>query len=79
MYNCICIVSSSECPAQVTTKESLEFESELLESLLLPLGGVEVLPNVQYSYGKLTHAGPLRVGCSRSLPRATLHQYKVTF
>jgi hypothetical protein len=49
---------------QVTTKESLEFEGELLEELLRPLSplaSIQVLPNVQYSYGNLTHAGPLRV------------------
>jgi hypothetical protein len=48
----------------VTTRESLEFEKELLEELLKPLesrAAVEVLPNVQYSFGHLTHAGPLRV------------------
>jgi hypothetical protein len=48
----------------VTTRESLEFEKELLEELLEPLesrAAVEVLPNVQYSFGHLTHAGPLRV------------------
>jgi hypothetical protein len=31
-----------------------------------PLEPVEVLPNVQYSFGNLAHAGPLRVRKNRS-------------